>query len=441
MTTATHDEAHASREITQIDLTPPWVVKQQMKQWGVLGGIGAVLAVAGYVLSSQVSGPDRFFALQHFFRAYLLGYMICFGLTLGSMALLMVQHITGGKWGLILRRFLEAGSRNIGILFLMFLPLMLGLKYLYPWMGAIPYDLGPHGTHAIEFRQPYMSEKYFFWRHMFFFLAWAVLIKILNNWSLKQDVQQESSEEANNLRLRFMRLSGGGILFYAITVSLAAVDFVMSLDPLWYSTIWGMLYMVGQTLHALSFSIIVLVLLAQYEPLKSLLRKSELHDNGKLLLAFVMLYTYLSFSQFIIIWSGNLTEEIPWYIARVRGGWMPIAAGLALFHFAVPFLLLLNRNLKKQPSRLAKVAALLVIARALDLLWHIYPNLGDQNVLIEFKSGMYGHLNLTWMDIAIPVGMFSIWVAMYFYQLGRRPMLPAYHHLVPEILEQPHGAH
>jgi hypothetical protein len=387
------------------------------------------VAIIGAVMSANSSDP---LAMTRFMRAYLLGFMYCAGFTLGGLALLMLQHVTGGKWGLVMRRIFEASSRNLPLLAVMFVPIAFGLKYLYPWATGV--GLTAHGEHALHVRQAYLNPKMFLLRAVFYFIGWGIFTYILNKWSLRQDRPFASVDEANDLRLRFMRVGAGGTLFYAITISLAAVDWVMSLDAVWYSTIWGMLYMVGQALLALAFAIAVLVTLAKYEPMKSLLRRTELHDNGKLLLAFVMLFTYLSFSQFIIIWSGNLTEEIPWYLARVRNGWLPVIVVLALFHFAFPFLLLLNRNLKKHGPRLFAVAVLMVVMRLLDLYWHIMPNFGD-------LSWPAGHLYVGIWDIVLPVAMAAVWISAFFWQLGRRPILPAYHPLMPEILEKEHGAH
>jgi len=255
----------------------------------------------------------------------------------------------------------------------------------------------------------------------------GVLIYFFNKWSRRLDAPAASPEAYNLQRLRFMRLGGGGVLFYAISLTLAAVDWVMSLDPIWFSTIWGMLYMGAQALTAMAFIIVVLATLSKIEPMHSLLRKSELHDNGKLLLAFVMLYTYLSFSQFIIIWSGNLPEEIRWYLARIQNGWKPVMIILVICHFVAPFLFLLNRDLKKVPSRLAAVAMLILFSRVGEIYWQINPNFPD-------TSGITGHFHVNMFDIALPIALAAVWIAAFFYQLGKRPLLPVYHHLVPEIL-------
>jgi hypothetical protein len=424
---AIHETQTPSSHVTPEQLAPPWIVDHMRKRWIGVAGLSSIVAIALLLFNS-----GTFEGRQQFFRAYLVGYLFCFGLMLGSTALLMLQHVTGGKWGLVIRRMLEAGSRTLPIVGFMFIPIAFGAKYLYPWAGAMPLDV--HGQHALHVREPFLNFNAWVGRAIFYFLSWGLFIYLFNKWSLKQDVPPESPEAANDLRLRFMRLGGGGLVFYAITLTLAAVDWVMSLDAVWYSTIWGMLYMGAQVLSTMAFMIAVLALLAKYEPMKSLLRKTELHDNGKLLLAFVMLYTYLSFSQFIIIWSGNLPEEITWYLARTQHGWKPVMLTLVIFHFVVPFLILLNRNIKKQPARLRAVAILILFARVGEIYWQVNPNFKD-------TSGLTGHFNPNLMDVVLPIALASIWITAFFYQLKKRPLIPAYHHLVPEILEPSHGAH
>jgi hypothetical protein len=429
---AIHTEHHAPALPKPEELKAPWVVGKMMRTAGIIGGIAAVAALIIFVTQSGTP-----LGITKFMRAYLVGFMFCAGLTLGNLALLSLQHITGGKWGLVMRRIFEAGSRNLLPLAIMFIPIVLGLKYLFPW--AVPNNTGltAHGEHALHVRHAYLNPSMFTLRAIIYFAGWFFFMWLLNKWSLRQEQPFDTPEEANQWRLKFMRLGSASVLFYAISISLAAVDWVMSLDAVWYSTIWGMLYMAGQALCAMAFAIIVLVTMAKYEPMKSLLRKTELHDNGKLLLAFVMLFTYLSFSQFIIIWSGNLKEEIPWYAARVRNGWMPVLVILFLFHFVVPFLLLLNRNLKKHGPRLLAVALLLVGMRALDLYWHIMPTFAD----LSWPTGHFPGVAEIGMDLVIIVAMAAIWMTLFFWQLGKRPILPAYHPLVPEILEKHHGAH
>jgi hypothetical protein len=415
------------------DLSAPWIVGKMQRTWGIAAGVGIVLAIIGFVLV----GTKSHVGMQAFMRAYLVGFMWCLGASLGCLALLCVQHISGGKWGLVMRRLFEAGSRNIWLVAIMFIPLAIACKTVenfYPWMWFEGMTF--HGQHATHVREVYLNYHAWITRAIIFFSGWGLFIYLLNRWSLLQDAPLPSFETSERLRLRFMRLGAGAVLFYAITISLAAIDWVMSLDAVWYSTIYGMIYMAGQALCAMAFCIAVLVMLAKYEPFRSMLRKTELHDNGKLMLAFVMLFTYLSFSQFIIIWSGNLTEEAPWYLARVRNGWRPVIITIFLIHFAVPFLLLLNRSLKKQGPRIAKVAILLVVARFVDLYWQIVPNFRDA----AWPSGSFAQ-GFHWTDIVVPFALAATWISLFFWNLARRPVLPAYHHLVPQILEKSHGAH
>lgn len=430
-------EHHAPVLLTPEQLRAPAIVATLRTRWLIVFALAGLGAAAAFLM---VRGDSQL--TNHFLRAWLIGFMFCAGLTLGSMALMLLYHVVGGKWGLVMLRYFEAGSRNLPLLAAYFSVLTLGVNYLYPWANG--QGLTAHGEHALHIRKAYLNPAAWELRAVAFFIAWGVLTFLCQRWARLLDRPFPSDEAYNRNRLRLMRLGGFGVLFYAITISLAAIDWVMSLDAVWYSTIWGMMYMAGQALVTMAFCIIVLVIVSRHEPMRGLLRKSELHDNGKLLLAFVMLYTYLSFSQFIIIWSGNLKEEIPWYIARVRNGWLPIIAGLFAIHFVVPFLLLLNRNLKKQGPRLAAVALWLLFARYVDLYWHIVPNFSDASwphgsfVL----SGFFNARNTpNWMDVVVPFAMIAGWMAAFFGQLARRPILPAYHHLVPEIMEKSHGAH
>lgn len=420
-------ETHHARQLTPQEVAPPPLVDSLRRRWFGVAGIGILLSL-GFLLLNFRSEDG----IQHFMRAYLVGFMFCFNLMLGCTALMMLYHVVGGKWGLVILRMLEAGSRTWFIVVLMFVPIALSLHHLYPWAGAMPLDL--KGEEALRLRHAYLNVQAFLGRAAFYFLSWGVFIYFMNKWSHRLDEPPASLDAYNKQRLRFMRLGGGGVLFYAITLTLASVDWVMSLDPVWFSTIWGMLYMGGQALSAMAFVLIVLAQMVKVEPMHSVLRKSELHDNGKLLLAFVMLYTYLSFSQFIIIWSGNLPEEIRWYLARTQHGWKPVMIILVLIHFVIPFLLLLNRDLKKLPNRLAAVATLLIFARFGESYWQIIPNYPDVN-------GLTGHFHPNGFDILLPVTLAGIWIAGFFYQLGKRPLLPVHHHLMPEVLEKTHGAH
>ena len=420
-------ETHHARQLTPEQVAPPASVDNMRRLWFGVAGIGIVVSLGLWLLNFRSE-----FGTQHFMRAYLVGFIMVAGLTMGCMAMLSLYHVVGGKWGVPVMRIYEAGTRNWLLMVLAFVGVAFGLHYIYPWAGAQEMDL--RQQHAWVVRGNYLTPKWFLLRNSLIMLGWGVFIYFLNKWSHRLDVPPESAEAYNRQRLRFMRLGSGGLVFWAATLELASVDWVMSLDPLWFSTIWGMIYMVGEALTALALMTIVLYYLAKVEPMRSFLRVRELHENGNLVLAFVMLFCYLSFSQFIIIWSGNLPEEIRYYLARSQGGWKPVMIILVLIHFCIPFLLLLNREIKKHPKRLASVGLMIMIARLGEVYWQVNPMYLDTN-------GTTGHFSPNLFDVVVPITMIAIWLAGFFYQLGRRPLIPAYHHLVPQILEKSHGAH
>lgn len=338
-----------------------------------------------------------------FYRSYLLGAIFWTGLATGCLALLMVQHLTGGAWGLVIRRVLEAAARTLPVVALLFSPLATGLPHVYLWArpDAVAADA------SLRFKPLYLNAPFFLGRATFYFGAWIVLALVLTRWSQEEDERVPPPTDR-----RFRLLSAPGLLVYGVTTTFAAVDWVMSLDPHWGSTIFGVLIMGGQGLAALAFATAMLYLLRATPPLDRIVRVQHFHDLGNLLLAFVMLWTYLAFSQFLIIWSGNLPEEIPWYLDRMRGGWPWVAALLAAAHFAAPFLLLLMRATKRQPARLAAVAAWLLLMRMVDTFYLVAPTFHPEGVQIH------------WMDVAAPLALGSWWLLAFLRYLAARPLVP-----------------
>ncbi len=338
-----------------------------------------------------------------FFQSYLVAFLFWIGITLGCLALLMVQHLTGGRWALIIRRILEAGTRTLPLMAVAALPLLVGMRTLYSW--SRPDQSDP----VILSKHLYLNPTFFIARMVFYFAIWFLLSSTLNKWSREEDVEGSPS-----LWARFEALSGGGLVLYGLTVTFASVDWVMSLEPRWYSTIYGMLFMVGQALAALAFSVMILIWLSEREPLSDVVRPSYLQDLGSFLLAFVMLWAYLEFSQYLIIWGGNLTEEIPWYIRRMQGTWGHIGLLLVVLNFALPFFLLLFRHVKRTTRSLAIVTGLVLLMRLVDMYWMVLPAFGGGNV------------HLTWMNVVLPFGLGAIWFAYFLWQLQRMPILPAH---------------
>jgi len=360
-----------------------------------------VIGAGGLVLS----GVGAFLNVDQFIRSWLIGFYFCLGLTLGSLALLMLQHLSGGQWGMVSRRIFEAASRNLPIVALLFLPILLRLPVLFEWARPEAVD-----NVIIHAKAGYLNTGFFIVRAVIYFAFWMLLMVLLNRWSAEQDRGQATTPADS---VRFRTVSAPGMLFLVLTVTFASVDWIMSLDAEWFSTIFGLLTIAGWGLNAFAFAIIVLAMLQRSGAAVDILKPRHFHDLGKLLLAFTMLWAYLSFSQFLIIWSGNLPEEIPWYVKRTTGSWGYVAIALVVGHFFLPFLLLLSQDLKKRPAMLARVAAFIIIMRLVDLIWLVEP---------QFRPGTAFPIH--WLDITVPVGLTGIWMFMFARNLRSRSLMP-----------------
>jgi hypothetical protein len=304
---------------------------------------------------------------------------------------------------LAIRRLLESAAGTLPVVALLFVPLLFGLHDLYVW--ARPDEVA--GSELLQHKSLYLNVPFFSIRTAIYFAVWIGLAYVLNTWSLEQDRTADLS-----LSRRLQMLSGPGLVLYGLTVTFGSIDWVMSLEPEWFSTIYGVTFMVGQALSAFAFVILVALLLADHHPLADVASPSLFQDLGNLLLAFVMLWAYMAFSQFLIIWTGNLPEEIPWYLHRMGGGWQWIGPLLFLFYFGVPFLLLLSRGTKRSRRMLFAVAAAIVLMRLVDLFWLVAP---------AFRPS---ELRVHWMDLAAPIGVGGIWLWAFVRQLKGRPLLP-----------------
>jgi hypothetical protein len=356
-----------------------------------------------------------FLNLDQFFRSWLIGFLFVAGFSLGSLAMLMLQHLSGGQWGLVSRRIFEAGSRTLPVVALLFIPVLFGIRPLFLWARpeAVQTD------HILQLKAPYLNVPFFTVRAIIYFAFWLLCTFLLTKWSAAQDRGETAVTEADSVRFR--TVSAPGLLFLVLTVSLASVDWIMSLDPHWYSTIFGLLTVVGYGLSALAFTITVLSLLQRGGALGGVLGPRHFHDLGKLLLAFVMLWAYMAFSQFLIIWSGNLPEELPWYVDRIRGPWGAVALLLAAGHFALPFALLLSRDLKRHGNLLARVSVFIIVMRLVEVIWLVSPSFGHAG---EGEAHTSVLPPIHWMDIAIPIGVAGIWIFLFARQLRSRSLVP-----------------
>src|ERR1700734_3121833 len=414
------------------ELNAPQLLNQWRRRAMVVGAIFAVLSIVLALLAATVNHDG----IDHLLRSYLLGYIFCWGLTIGGLVLLMGKYVSGGKWGLLLRRPLEAMSRCLPLIMILFLPIGFFMKKLYLWAQysdaaeAYRQPLITHEqAHAIAYKHPMLNVGSVWIQSAVCFAIWFLFMHLLNKWGLQRDADTHPNVRFWQVRLE--NLSGFGILVYSITMSVGAIDWVMSLDPTWYSSIYGLMFLVGQGYLVLAVSIITVLRLSQVEPMHTLLRKTEHPDLGKLAFAFVMLNIYLAFPQFLIIWSGNLPEEIPWYLDRIRGHWGIIITLDFIFHWLIPFTMLLSRDIKRNKKRLMAVCAWMIFAKAFDLFWLIEPNFKDAARNLHFSWGILEYA-------AVPAAMVALWVAFYSHNLKTRALVQTNDPHVAEILEPEH---
>lgn len=395
-------------EIESLNVMAPPVIGTAKRRAIAVAVLFAIGSVVCFVLDTRQ-------ALQ----AYLVGFVLFLSFTLGSMGWLMLWHLTSGRWGLPMRRIWEAATRNIPYAAVAFLPILFGYRLLYAWVNPTA-EMQQH-LHSTLVH--YLNYPFFVVRAVAYFASWFLLIWLLNRWSAIQD-----RPYSGWLGRKFNIVSSAGILIYFWTMTFASIDWIMSLLPGWPSTIFSLIVIIGQGILGMALAINTVRLLKPYEPMNVLVDDIVLWDNGKLLLAFVMLWAYLSYSQWLIIWAGNLPEEIRWYIFRLHGGWGAVALFIVIFHFAVPFSILLSQSLKKNVAKLSAVAAWLIFMRGVDLFWWIAPSFSPEHV----NRGV-------WMYAVIPVAMVALWFALFFSNLTKRPLVAVYDPRVNEVYGEVHG--
>ena len=375
------------------------------------------LFIAALVVS-PVMGATRFDA-RRIFQSYLIGWTFWTGIAIGSLALLMLQHLTGGGWGLVIRRVLEAATRTLPFMAILFLPIILGAHSLYhEWADHEEAAAHP----VVQAKTGYLNVPFFAVRALIYFAVWIALMYLLNKWSLAQD-RTADNRYTKNMRV----LSGPGMVALIFTVTFASIDWYMSLEPEWFSTIYGFIFVAAWALSALAFVIAIMAWLSAQEPMKRIVAPLHFHDLGKLLLALVMLWAYFAFSQFLIIWSGNLPEEIMYYLRRIYGGWGAVIVAIGILHFAAPFLFLLSRGIKRSPRSLAMIAVLIIVMRMVDLLWMLGP--------------AFHHRKWIVMDVVALIGFGGLWLTLFIWQLGKRSLIPINDPQFESTMEQMHAGH
>ena len=403
--------------------------------------VAAIFGILSFLLFAWTSEGRN-----HILRAYLLGYMTCFGFAGGGLVMLMLQYVTGGKWGLLLRRPLEAMTRTLWLVAAMFIPIALLWKHLYQWAmyptgAAVSEALKNHAVTleqalTLNAKRSMLSPGPVLVETIVLYAILLTFVFLLNKWSLERDADpaRGTQRSFDTWRIRFENLSGPGIFIYVVLLTMGAIDWIKSLDITWYSSIWGLQFLVGQGFAVLALGILTVVLLSRAEPMKSLLRLTEQHDLGKFAFAFVMLNIYLTFAEFLIIWSGNVPDEIPWYLNRIHGGWWTICTADFIAHWVIPFTLLLSRDLKRSKSKMIKLCCWMIFARCLDMFWLIEPNFPNAagNLHLAGNIGILAY-------VTVPIAVLALWGAYYLTELMKRPLMNVNDPHLEEMLEPEHA--
>ncbi len=368
------------------------ILNQWQRRLFIVGGV----LLAGAIL-------DGIFHREQFFRSYLLGFMFWIGLSLGCAAFLLLNYLTGGKWGLPIKRPLEAGVRTLPLMAAFLVPLLFGMHSLFPWMHPNIVAADPE----LQIKRIYLNIPFFLGRQALYFAVWLFIAYWLSRWSAELD---RTGDPIAQERLESM--SGWALVVYGLTVTFFSIDWVMSLESYWFSTIWGLIFIVIQVQAAIAFSILVARILGGFDPVDKVITAPRFNDLGNLLLTFIMLWAYLAFSQFLIIWSGDLLNEIPWYVSRMGHGWEIFAVVLLILYFAAPFFLLLMKDLKRRATVLARLCVGVLVLNFVDLFWMIVP---------AFHPN---HPHIYLLDFLLPLGIGAVWVAFYIWKLKSFPLLP-----------------
>lgn len=385
---------HATAAGGATDFTPPSeaLVGVERRAFAV-GTTALVLAAIGGVLNPA-----------QFFRSYLVAFVFCLGVPLGCFGIAMLHHVSSGAWGLMIRRILEAAARTLPWTALFFVPLLFGVGKLYPWADPARVAADP----LLKHQAPYLNVPFFAIRALIYFAIWMGLAFLLDGMSRREDATRDPG-----LARRMRLVSAPGLALFCLCGTFASIDWLMSLDSHWSSTIYGFYVVGGQIVSALAFVILIALFLATRRPMDGILKPVHFHDYGKLLLAFVVLWAYFAVSQLIIMYQGNIAEEVAWYRGRLLGGWFHITVLLFALHFGLPFLLLLSRDLKRNVRRLSIVAVLLLVMRWVDVYWLAAPAFSPD------------HPHMHWLDLVLPVALGGVWVGLFARQLRKRPLLPA----------------
>ncbi|UCG34417.1 MAG: hypothetical protein JSU68_07205 [Phycisphaerales bacterium] len=363
---------------------------------GGLGVVGLVAALIQGILTEE--------GMHRFYHAYLVNLCYFLSLSLGALFFVMLQHLTRAGWSVVIRRFAEGLTAPLPMLAVLCIPILVGRHELYSWTrsGLVAED------HLLQLKQPYLNTTFFIIRLAACFAIWMLLARFFFANSVRQDMTGDV-----NLTLRMQAISGPGMVLFAITLTVAAVDLLMSLDPHWYSTIFGVYYYAGGVVGFFALLALVVFLAQSSGRLPRVITIEHYHDMGKLIFAFVVFWAYIAFSQYLLIWYANIPEETVWFLHRQDGDWGVMSLVLLFGHFVVPFLALISRRAKRRKASVAVTAVWVLSMHWLDIYWLVMPGVSE------------GHLGLSLMDLTCFIGIGGLFVATAVLALREHSLIPA----------------
>ncbi len=401
---------------TSSAVATPEVAKKLSTRAFVVGLVAALGSAFGFITGAE-----------NFMQAYLVGYLFWLCVTFGCLGWLMIHYIAArGGWGLIGRRIWEAGVANFPLMFVLGLPILFNLPKLYIWARPAAVAADEHLRYVTG---AWLSMSGVWGRYIGFFAIWIAMAFLLRRWSAEQDLPENEGKA-----LPFQWVAAPGLVIFALTSTFLVVDFSMSLDPAWASSIYGLIFVASSGLACMALTVIVTATLSNYQPMATLLTRTTLHDYGKWCFAVIMLWAYFSFSQWLIIWAGNLPEEIGFFRIRLQGGWEYASLFLALFGWAVPWGLLLSQDIKKSTRTLVPIACWILFMRLFDVFWYVKPSW--QASLHPGQAHLFG---ITPWDILLPIAIGGFWLGSFFWNLRQRPLLPLYAPFATQVLEGEHA--
>lgn len=370
----------------------------------IIGIIGIIGSIAGFVMNQ----PE-------FFKAWLPAYIFWFLIAAGALGVLCLQYTTGGEWGVLIRRPLGAAARTLPLFLLFGIPVVLGLSQIYEWAN---HDIVAHDE-LLQKKQLWLNPTAWVIRAIVYFVIWALWA-----WRLRQLSVAFAKDRSPYTELSRRKWAASGLLMIVFTLTFTSVDWVMSLEPKWYSSMFGIAFTVGAGLSAFAFVTFFLTTISNTQAMTDILKPNHFRDLGNLMLAFTMLWAYTNFSQFLLIWYGNIKEETPYYLKRMHGGWGVMATILVVFHFFLPFFMLLMRAIKDRPKTIAIVTLIILVMRFMDVYWLIGPAFWPE------------HFYISWITLFAFLGIGGLWLWAFIGQLKGQTIIPIHETWVEEAIRE-----